>query len=64
MAGEGWAVAGEYFDGGRDSYGLNIPPNSAGFIARPYFNTNSAVNANDAILVNGPNELSGSAFVA
>lgn len=50
----GWALTGDYFDTGRDSFGFEKQGNTNEFIARPYFDTQH--NAEAALLINGPGE--------
>ena len=56
-----WAIVGDYFNAGRDSYGYTTGPNTGRIIARPFFN--SAEEEQDAQLVDVPDELAGSVRV-
>lgn len=52
-----WALTGDYFDAGRDSWGRAIGPDTGLIIGRPFYNTETGTQ--DIQLIENPNELSG-----
>ncbi len=58
----GWAIAGDYFDAGRDSFGFSGGLSTDQFLARPFFN--AATDLQSAFLVDGPGEFAGTVNVS
>jgi hypothetical protein len=58
----GWALAADYFYGGRDGYGFVVGPGDGRIIARPFFNTQT--NMEDAIVFDSPGAFLGSVGVS
>jgi hypothetical protein len=60
----GWAISGDYFDAGRDSFGFTGGQSTDEYLARPFFNPAEGPDgAQDAFLVDGVGQFAGTATV-